>query len=53
MVFMALTPDFWMPLSPSSPRMLPYGVIACGFYFGLDMLAGSAIEAWNKGGEKR
>ena len=27
--------------------------IACGFYFSLDMLAGSAIEAWNKGREKR
>jgi len=50
---MALIHDFWMPPSPSSPTLWPYGVIACGFYFSLDMLAGSAIEAWNKGREKR
>ena len=27
---------------PIKPTLWPYGVIACGFYFGLDMLAGSA-----------
>ncbi len=53
MMFMALIHDFWMPPSPARPTLWPYGAIACGFYFSLDMLAGSAIEAWNKGGEKR
>ena len=52
MMFMALIHDFWMPPSPARPTLWPYGAIACGFYFSLDMLAGSAIEAWNKGGEK-
>ena len=53
MMFMALIHDFWMPPSPARPTLWPYGAIACGFYFSLDMLAGSAIEAWNKGMEKR
>ena len=53
MMFMALIHDFWMPPSPARPALWPYGAIACGFYFSLDMLAGSAIEAWNKGREKR
>ena len=52
-MFMALIHDFWMPPSPARPTLWPYGAIACGFYFSLDMLAGSAIEAWNKGREKR
>lgn len=54
-MFMALIHDFWMPTSPARPTLWPYGAIAiaCGFYFSLDMLAGSAIEAWNKGREKR
>ena len=53
MMFMDLIHDFWMPPSPARPTLWPYGAIACGFYFSLDMLAGSAIEAWNKGREKR
>ena len=53
MMFMALIHDFWMPPSPARPTLWPHGAIACGFYFSLDMLAGSAIEAWNKGREKR
>ena len=52
-MFMALIHDFWMPTSPARPTLWPYGAIACGFYISLDMLAGSAIEAWNKGREKR
>ena len=53
MMLRALIHDFWMPPSPARPTLWPYGAIACGFYFSLDMLAGSAIEAWNKGREKR
>ena len=53
MMFMALSHEWRRPPGPARPTPWPYGAIACGFYFSLDMLAGSAIEAWNKGREKR
>ena len=52
MMFMALIHDFWMPPSPSSPTLWPYGVIACGFYFGLDMAGAGVAEAWEKASSK-
>ena len=52
MMFMALIHDFWMPPSPSSPTLWPYGAIACGFYFGLDMAVAGVAEAWEKASSK-
>jgi hypothetical protein len=52
MMFMALIHDFWMPPSPSSPTLWPYGAAACGFYFALDMAAAGVAEAWEKASSK-
>jgi hypothetical protein len=52
MMFMALIHDFWMPPSPSSPTLWPYGALACGFYFGLDMAVAGVAEAWEKASSK-
>ena len=52
MMFMALIHDFWMPPSPSSPTLWPYGAAACGFYFGLDMAVPGVAAPWEKASSK-
>lgn len=47
-LMLALIHDFWMPDSPAKPFFTPWGVVALGFYGGIDMVVGGVAEAWDK-----
>lgn len=48
-LMLALIHDYWMPDSPNKLFLTPWGTIALGFYFGLDVAVVGVVEAFKRG----